>query len=106
MMGRDAASRIFLLAVLVAGKGSDLFAQDVADNPDAQLADMWLDALTGGYLANGTLIGFGSDSESLSASDQLGMPAMVPLPAPIWLASMGVLGIVFGRKRLRRLAVG
>lgn len=40
MMGRDAASRIFLLAVLVAGKGSDLFAQDVADNPDARVVSV------------------------------------------------------------------
>jgi len=85
--------------------GADTFA--VSENfAVVQLADMWLDALTGGYLANGTLIGFGSDSESIGASDQLGMPAMVPLPAPIWLAGMGLLGIVFGRKRLRRLAMG
>jgi hypothetical protein len=67
-----------------------------------QLADMWLDALTGGVLANGALIGFATDGESIGTSDQLGMP-MVPLPAPVWMAAMGLAGIVFGRKRLRRL---
>ena len=85
--------------------GADTFV--VSQNSSVvQLADLWLDALTGGYLANSALIGFASDSESIGGSDQLGMPAMIPLPAPIWLAGMGLAGIVFGRKRLQRLAVG
>ena len=70
-----------------------------------ELADMWLDALNGDVLAGTSLFGFASDSsESIGSQDQ--MAYFIPLPAPFWLAGMGLLGIMIGRKRLRRLALG
>ena len=34
------------------------------------------------------------------------MANFIPLPAPVWLASVDLLGIMIGRKRLRRIALG
>ncbi|TDJ41929.1 MAG: hypothetical protein E2O54_03840 [Gammaproteobacteria bacterium] len=69
------------------------------------LADEWLDALNGDVVAGNTLMGFASDSsESLASQDQVAY--FIPLPAPVWMAGMGLLGIIIGRKRLRRIAAG
>ena len=46
-------------------------------------------------------------NEDVWNPDPASLPGlMVPLPAAIWLAGIGLLGIVIGRKRLRRLAMG
>ena len=46
-------------------------------------------------------------NEDVWSPDPASLPGlMVPLPAGIWLAGIGLLGIVIGRKRLRRLAIG
>ena len=54
--------------------------------------------MTGNYPADYSLIGFGSGS----AQDQL---LLVSLPAPLWLAGVGLAGVVFRRKKLQRLAL-
>jgi len=91
----DVGSSLTIAAALNAG--ADSFT--VSSNYDAvQQANTWLDALTGNYSADDSLIGFGSGS----AQDQL---LLVPLPAPLWLAGVGLAGVVFGRRKLQRLAL-
>jgi len=88
-----------LSELLVADADTFIISEDSAV---VDLANAWLAELHGGLLAN-SLMGFDGVGESLSGPSQLGMP-MVPLPAPLWLAGMGLVAVVFGRKKLRGLA--
>ena len=103
------------LAELGSGGGptlSELLAADadtfIVSNDSAvvDLANAWLDELTGTVLDD-NLMGFDSLTEIPHAhmiSSPESPPAMVPLPAPVWLATVGLFAVVFGRKKLRRLA--
>ena len=75
------------------------------DSAVIDLANAWLDELTGTVLDN-TLMGFDSLTEIPHANmiSSPESPPMVPLPAPLWLATVGLFAVVFGRKKLRRLA--
>ena len=92
----DAESGLTTIAI-AADAGANTFV--ISSNYDAvQQANLWLDMLTGNYSEDSSLIGFGSES----AQDQL---LLVPLPAPLWLAGVGLAGVVFGRRKLQRLAL-
>jgi len=88
---------------------SELLAADadtfVVSNDSAvvDLANTWLDELTGTVL-NSKLIGFGSMAEALSPNQISMQSVIVPLPAPFWLAGIGLSAVVVARKKLRRLA--
>ena len=63
-------------------------------------ANDWLDMLSGSYPVDPDwLVGF----KSTSFQDQI--TTMVPLPAPVWMAAVGLLGVVVGRRTLGRVAV-
>ena len=100
------------LAELGSGGGptlSELLAADadtfIVSNDSAvvDLANAWLDELTGTVL-DSSLMGFDSLTEIPHANQITSSPAMVPLPAPLWLATVGLFAVVIGRKKLRRLA--
>ena len=61
------------------------------------LAQYWLDMLAGDVPPPPGMVGYGSPG----AQDQVTM-MVVPLPAPLALAGVGLLGVVFGRRRLAR----
>ena len=93
---RDKLSPSLSIAA-AADAGADTFV--ISSNYDAvQQANLWLDMLTGNDSADYSLIDFGSGS----AQDQL---LHDPLPAPLWLEGLGLAGVVFGRKKLQRLAL-
>ncbi len=74
-----------------------IFSMDNSDAGDQ--ANIWLALLDGDYPADPDwLIGFSNTSKQ----DQV---TMVPLPAPVWMAAVGLLGVVVGRRRLGRIAV-
>lgn len=60
----------------------------------ASLADTWLASLVNNGIWAG-VVGF----TSTSSQDQISM-SVVPLPAPVALAGLGLLGVVAGRRRL------
>jgi len=69
------------------------------NNVAGALANSWFIGLTGSYATDPDwLVGFGSTTKQ----DQI---TMVPLPAPVWMAAVGLLGVVVGRRRLGRVAV-
>jgi hypothetical protein len=74
------------------------------DSAVVGLANAWLAELTGTVLES-SLLGFDSGNESIAQASHIGSASvMIPLPAPLWLAGMGLVAVVMGRKRLRRLA--
>ena len=91
-----------LSELLVADGGTFIVGDDIAV---VNLANVWLSELTGTVLDSG-LVGFNSGTAETVAPGQIMMPLVVPLPAPFWLAGMGLVAVVFGRKKLRRLATG
>jgi len=89
------------LSELLAADADTFIISD--DSAVVDLANAWLDELTGTVL-NSRLIGFGSMTETLGP-DLISMSVViVPLPAPFWLAGIGLSAVVVARKKLRRLA--
>ncbi len=82
--------------------GADTFIVS-DDSAVVDLANAWLDELTGAVL-NQSLIGFGSTTEALRPNQITTSAVLIPLPAPLWLAGLGLVAVVAGRKKLCWLA--
>ena len=76
---------------------SGIFSMDNASA--GGVANGWLSSLTGTYSADPAwIVGFGSST----IQDQV---TLIPLPPPVWLAAVGLVSVVVGRRRLGRVAV-
>ena len=76
---------------------SGIFSMDNASA--GGVANGWLSSLMGTYSADPDwLVGFGSSTTQDQAT-------LIPLPPPVWLAAVGLVGVVVGRRRLGRVAV-
>ena len=90
-----------LSELLVADAGTFIVSDDSAV---VDLANVWLGELTGTVL-NSQLIGFDSMTEAVSPNQIFATSVVaIPLPAPFWLAGVGLGAVIVGRKKLRRLA--
>lgn len=67
------------------------------DSSAMTMANTWLAALNADHQSDGKLLGF----FKLGDQDQWFYP--IPLPAPVYLAGVGLLGIFAGRKRFAKL---